>query len=187
MGAGWARIIRSPGGTTFEGGRAWYTAGGHTAESYREPLFLQHLLGGIQYAAGQVAGRFRSVRSMGETLQPTDPVTEPRGLRGQVLLFTGEGKGKTTAAFGVVLRAVGRGWKVSMIQFTKMGEWPKGEPLGEISRGGPAGARLRGDLDRASGSSTSSAIRSPSRSTATPRRRGWSWPARRSSPARLSW
>lgn len=57
----------------------------------------------------------------------------PRGLRGQVLLYTGEGKGKTTAAFGLALRAVGRGWKVSMIQFTKMGEWPKGEPLGEIA------------------------------------------------------
>lgn len=57
----------------------------------------------------------------------------PKGLRGQVLLYTGEGKGKTTAAFGIVLRAVGRGWKVSMIQFTKMGEWPKGEPLGEIA------------------------------------------------------
>ncbi len=67
----------------------------------------------------------------------------PRGLRGQVLLYTGEGKGKTTAAFGVVLRAVGRGWKVSMIQFTKMGEWPPGEPMGEI-----AGARrLEPDLE----------------------------------------
>jgi cytochrome c len=39
----------------YDGGRVWYTAGGHTAESYREPLFLQHLLGGIQYAAGQAA------------------------------------------------------------------------------------------------------------------------------------
>jgi cob(I)alamin adenosyltransferase len=57
----------------------------------------------------------------------------PKGLRGQVLLYTGEGKGKTTSAFGVALRAVGRGWKVSMIQFTKMGEWPPGEPMGEIS------------------------------------------------------
>src|SRR5919112_5977844 len=57
----------------------------------------------------------------------------PRGLRGQVLLYTGEGKGKTSAAFGVALRAVGRGWKVLMIQYTKMGEWPKGEPMGEIS------------------------------------------------------
>jgi type 1 glutamine amidotransferase len=36
----------------FDGGRAWYTAGGHTAESYSEPLFLEHLLGGINYAAG---------------------------------------------------------------------------------------------------------------------------------------
>jgi uncharacterized protein len=35
----------------YDGGRAWYTAGGHTSESYQEPLFLQHLLGGIQYAA----------------------------------------------------------------------------------------------------------------------------------------
>jgi type 1 glutamine amidotransferase len=36
----------------YDGGRAWYTAGGHTRESYGEPLFLQHLLGGIRYAAG---------------------------------------------------------------------------------------------------------------------------------------
>ncbi len=35
----------------YDGGRAWYTAGGHTSESYSEPLFLQHLVGGIQYAA----------------------------------------------------------------------------------------------------------------------------------------
>ncbi len=34
----------------FDGGRAWYTAGGHTEESYGEPLFLAHLLGGIRYA-----------------------------------------------------------------------------------------------------------------------------------------
>ena len=34
----------------FDGGRAWYTAGGHTTESYAEPLFLGHLLGGIQWA-----------------------------------------------------------------------------------------------------------------------------------------
>jgi type 1 glutamine amidotransferase len=32
-------------------GRMWYTAMGHTDTSYREPLFQQHLLGGIQYAA----------------------------------------------------------------------------------------------------------------------------------------
>jgi cytochrome c len=36
----------------YDGGRAWYTAGGHTQESYSEPLFLAHLLGGILWAAG---------------------------------------------------------------------------------------------------------------------------------------
>src|SRR5436190_8697440 len=36
----------------YDGGRAWYTAGGHTSVSYYEPLFRVHLLGGIRYAAG---------------------------------------------------------------------------------------------------------------------------------------
>jgi type 1 glutamine amidotransferase len=36
----------------YEGGRAWYTALGHTRETYSEPLFLEHLLGGIRFAAG---------------------------------------------------------------------------------------------------------------------------------------
>ncbi len=36
----------------YEGGRAWYTGGGHTKESYDEPLFRQHLEGGILWAAG---------------------------------------------------------------------------------------------------------------------------------------
>ena len=40
----------------YDGGRSWYTGGGHTQESYTEPQFLSHLLGGIQTAAG-VAGR----------------------------------------------------------------------------------------------------------------------------------
>jgi uncharacterized protein (TIGR03437 family) len=34
----------------YDGGRAWYTAGGHTRESYAEPLFRLHLLGGLQFA-----------------------------------------------------------------------------------------------------------------------------------------
>ncbi len=38
---------------TYGGGRAWYTAMGHTSESFAEPLFLQHVLGGIRWAAGR--------------------------------------------------------------------------------------------------------------------------------------
>lgn len=40
----------------FEGGRSWYTGGGHTEASYLEPAFLQHLLGGIAWSAGKVDG-----------------------------------------------------------------------------------------------------------------------------------
>jgi type 1 glutamine amidotransferase len=36
----------------YDGGRAWYTALGHTSTSYYEPLFLAHLWGGIVYAVG---------------------------------------------------------------------------------------------------------------------------------------
>ena len=36
----------------YDGGRAFYTAMGHTDASYTEPLFLRHLLGGIRYALG---------------------------------------------------------------------------------------------------------------------------------------
>lgn len=35
----------------YDGGRAWITLGGHTKESYKEVLFLNHILGGIKYAA----------------------------------------------------------------------------------------------------------------------------------------
>lgn len=34
------------------GGRSWYTGGGHTSESFSEPDFREHMLGGIQWAAG---------------------------------------------------------------------------------------------------------------------------------------
>jgi len=44
-----------------------------------------------------------------------------------LLVNTGDGKGKSTAAFGTVIRAVARGWKVAVIQFLKSGEWSVGE------------------------------------------------------------
>jgi cob(I)alamin adenosyltransferase len=46
--------------------------------------------------------------------------------KGLIIVYTGNGKGKTTAALGIVLRAVGHGLKVGMIQFIK-GEWYYGE------------------------------------------------------------
>lgn len=43
--------------------------------------------------------------------------------KGLVLVYTGNGKGKTSAALGNVFRALGHGWKVLVIQFFK-GDWP---------------------------------------------------------------
>ncbi len=37
----------------FDGGRAWYTGLGHASDSYTDPDFLKHLLGGIEYAIGE--------------------------------------------------------------------------------------------------------------------------------------
>jgi len=44
-----------------------------------------------------------------------------------VIVNTGNGKGKSTAAFGTALRAISRGWKVCVIQFMKSDQWKVGE------------------------------------------------------------
>jgi len=46
--------------------------------------------------------------------------------KGLLIVFTGKGKGKTTAALGLVFRALGHGFKVCVIQFIK-GTWKYGE------------------------------------------------------------
>ena len=46
----------------FAGGRAWYTNMGHTEATYTEPLFLQHLLGGLRYAIGTGTVDFNRAR-----------------------------------------------------------------------------------------------------------------------------
>lgn len=50
-------------------------------------------------------------------------ITAEKGL---LMVYTGKGKGKTTAAMGLVARSLGNGFKVGVVQFVK-GAWPTGE------------------------------------------------------------
>jgi cob(I)alamin adenosyltransferase len=50
-----------------------------------------------------------------------------RTARSVVVVNTGDGKGKSSAAFGVLMRAVARDWKVAVVQFLKSGDWHVGE------------------------------------------------------------
>jgi cob(I)alamin adenosyltransferase len=58
-----------------------------------------------------------------------EPPTKPKRVsaRSVVIVNTGNGKGKTTAAMGTLIRAVARGWKVCVVQFIKSGRWRVGE------------------------------------------------------------
>ncbi len=105
----------------YDGGRAFYTAGGHTDESYSEENFLKHLLGGIQYAIGEnnnldyskvtsqippEADRFSKVTlSIGEFFEPTEMTILPNNdvliaqRRGEIMLFKEETKELKQVAF----------------------------------------------------------------------------------------
>ncbi len=105
----------------YDGGRAWYTALGHTIESYSEPDFLKHILGGIKYAIGKnkplnykkaitykVPEEERFTKTplvQGEFFEPTEMTILPNldiligQRRGEVLLYKNGKEGVKQALF----------------------------------------------------------------------------------------
>jgi cob(I)alamin adenosyltransferase len=68
--------------------------------------------------------------------------TRQRRNRPLVIVHTGPGKGKSTAAFGLALRGWNQGWPIGVFQFVKSAKWRIGEEralrvLGESGEGGP--------------------------------------------------
>jgi cob(I)alamin adenosyltransferase len=66
--------------------------------------------------------------TMTMTMTMTGESPSPPQASGLLVVYTGDGKGKTTAALGMVFRALGRGLRVAVVQFIK-GKWRTGERL----------------------------------------------------------
>jgi cob(I)alamin adenosyltransferase len=74
----------------------------------------------------------------GADTEATADTQERRRKRETPLLMvhTGEGKGKSTAAFGMMLRAWNQGWPIAVFQFVKSGKWRVGEHAAAEKLGG---------------------------------------------------
>lgn len=72
------------------------------------------------------AERHRRKMEKRKAVQDAEVASKPIAEKGLLIVHTGPGKGKSTAAFGLVLRALGHDWPVGVVQFGK-GAWETGE------------------------------------------------------------
>lgn len=72
------------------------------------------------------ARRHRLKMEKRKAVQDAEVAGKTIARKGLLIVHTGPGKGKSTAGFGLALRALGHGWKIGVVQFGK-GQWRTGE------------------------------------------------------------
>jgi len=75
---------------------------------------------------GDIDSRHKDKMIKRKALQDAEVASKTITEKGLLIVNTGSGKGKSTAAFGLVLRALGHGFRVGIVQFIK-GAWETGE------------------------------------------------------------
>ena len=70
--------------------------------------------------------RYKQKMEKRKTAQDAEVAAKTITQKGLLIVHTGKGKGKSTAAFGLLLRALGHGWPCGVVQFIK-GAWDTGE------------------------------------------------------------
>jgi len=72
------------------------------------------------------AARHKAKMEKRKALQDAEVASKTIASKGLLIINTGPGKGKSTAAFGLAMRALGHGWRIGIVQFIK-GAWDTGE------------------------------------------------------------
>ena len=74
----------------------------------------------------EIARRHREKMAKRKAVQDAEVASKTITEKGLLIVNTGPGKGKSTAAFGLIMRALGYEWPVGIVQFIK-GAWETGE------------------------------------------------------------
>ena len=72
------------------------------------------------------AARHKAKMEKRKAVQDAEVASKTITEKGLLIVNTGPGKGKSTAAFGLIMRALGHGWPIGVVQFIK-GAWSTGE------------------------------------------------------------
>ena len=77
-------------------------------------------------AASEAERRYKEKMAKRKQMQDAEVASKTIREKGLLIVHTGPGKGKSTAAFGLIMRALGHEWPIGVVQFIK-GAWSTGE------------------------------------------------------------